>query len=82
LRGRDAIVTSLRARPLNGTQSWRLLLTSANGQPALGAYLLDSAGAYLPHHLAVLSLRGRRIDEINAFHDAWLPERFGLPVRA
>jgi RNA polymerase sigma-70 factor, ECF subfamily len=82
LRGRDAIATSLRARPLDGTQSWRLLPTSANGQPATGAYLLDSSGAYPPHHLAVLSLRGDRIDEINAFHDAWVPERFGLPVRA
>jgi RNA polymerase sigma-70 factor, ECF subfamily len=82
LRGREAIATSLRARPLNGTQSWRLLPTSANGQPALGAYVLDSSGAYPPHHLAVLSLRGERIDEINAFHDAWVPERFGLPVRA
>jgi RNA polymerase sigma-70 factor, ECF subfamily len=82
LRGRDVIATSLRVRPLNGTQSWRLLPTSANGQPALGVYALDSSGAYLPHHLAVLTLRGERIDEINAFHDHWAPVRFGLPARA
>ena len=82
LRGRDAVAISLRARPLNGTQSWRLLPTSANGQPATGAYLLDTSGAYLLHHLAVLTLRGERIDEINAFHDLSAPERFGLPARA
>ena len=82
LRGRHAIVTSLRAQPLNGTQSWRLLPTSANAQPALGVYLLQSSGTYVPHHLAVLTLHGVRIDEINAFHDHWAPERFGLPDRA
>ncbi len=82
LRGRDAIVTSLRVRPLNGSQSWRLLTTSANAQPGLGVYLLDSSGTYLPHHLAVLTLRRERIDEINAFHDHWTPEQFGLPARA
>jgi RNA polymerase sigma-70 factor (ECF subfamily) len=81
LRGRDAIATSLSARPLNGTQSWRLLPTSANGQPATGAYLLDTSGAYPLHHLAVITLRGERIDEINAFHDLSAPERFGLPAR-
>src|SRR5215204_5459013 len=82
LRGRDAIATSLRARPLNGTQSWRLLPTSANGQPALGVYLLDTSGAYVLHHLAVLTLRGQRIDEINAFHDLSAPQPFGLPASA
>jgi len=82
LRGRDAIATSLRARPLNGTQSWRLLPTSANGQPAMGVYLLDTSGAYLLHHLAVLTLHGERIDEINAFHDLSAPQPFGLPARA
>jgi RNA polymerase sigma-70 factor (ECF subfamily) len=81
LRGPDAIATSLRARPLDGTRSWRLWPTSANGQPAVGVYLLDRTGTYLPHHLAVLTLRGERIDEINAFHDHWAPERFGLPAR-
>src|SRR5919106_3189304 len=82
LRGRHAIVTSLRAQPLNGTQSWRLLPTSANAQPALGLYLLESSGTYVPHHLAVLTLHGVRIDESNAFHDHWAPERVGLPDRA
>jgi RNA polymerase sigma-70 factor, ECF subfamily len=82
LRGRDAIATSLRIRPLDGTQRWRQLPTSANGQPAIGTYVLDSSGAYLLHHLAVLTLRGERIEEITAFHDLSAPERFGLPARA
>src|SRR5262245_12089253 len=81
LRGRDAIVTSLRARPLDGAQRWRLLGTSANGQPATGAYLLDSSNSYLLHHLAVLTLHGEQINEINAFHDLSTPQLFGLPER-
>ena len=75
-------MSSLRVRPLSGSQSWRLFTTSANAQPGLGVYLLDSSGAYLPHHLAVLTLRRARINEINAFHDHWTPEQFGLPARA
>jgi RNA polymerase sigma-70 factor (ECF subfamily) len=81
-RGREAVGASLSRGPLDGTQSWRLLPTSANGQPAMGAYRLDGSGAYRFHHLAVLTLRSERIDEINAFHDASAPERFGLPARA
>jgi RNA polymerase sigma-70 factor (ECF subfamily) len=82
LRGPDAIAAGLRAWPLDGTQRWRLLPTSANGQPAMGAYRLESSGAYLFHHLVVLTLREERIDEVNAFHDPSAPGRFGLPARA
>ena len=80
-RGRNAIATSLGSWALNGKQSWRLLATSANGQPAVGAYRRDSSGAYLPHHIAVLTLRDTRINEIDAFHDL-APEPFGLPAQA
>lgn len=81
-RGRDAFVTGLRVAALNGRMSWRLLPTSANGQLALGAYLLDNSGAYLPNHLAVLALSGDKIDHLDAFHDPRALERFGLPERA
>ena len=62
--------------------SWRLLPTTANGQLALGVYLLDRAGVYRPNHLSVLTLSGDKIDQLDAFHDASAPERFGLPDRA
>jgi RNA polymerase sigma-70 factor, ECF subfamily len=79
--GRDAIATGLRAGPLDGRLTWRLLPTSANAQMALGAYRLDSSGAYLPHGVVVLTFRGEMIEEITSFHDASAPARFGLPAR-
>jgi RNA polymerase sigma-70 factor (ECF subfamily) len=78
-RGRDAIAAFLRGVALDGTRSWRLLPTSANGQPALGAYVLDSSGTYVPYGVTVLSLRDDRIDEITTFRDSAAPDRFGLP---
>ena len=70
------------AAPLDGRRSWRLLPSSANGQPAMGAYLLDSSGVYLPYGVTVLTLRGDRVDEINTFRDPSAPDRFGLPPQA
>jgi RNA polymerase sigma-70 factor (ECF subfamily) len=81
-RGRDAIATFLRAAALDGTRSWRLVPTSANGQPAMGTYVLDSSGSYVPYGVTVLRLRGDEIDEIITFHDPSAPDRFGLPQRA
>jgi RNA polymerase sigma-70 factor (ECF subfamily) len=81
-QGRDAIAAGMLAGPLNGKLSWRLLPTTANGQPAMGAYRLDSSGVYLPYGVTVLHLRGDRIDAITTFGDPAAPERFGLPARA
>jgi hypothetical protein len=41
--------------------------TRANGQLAVLGYLPDPSGTFVPNHLAVLTLRGSLIDEINAF---------------
>ncbi len=69
-RGRDAVVALLRARPLHGGLQWRLTPAHANGQLAAMAYVWDGVGgSFVPHHIAVLTLRGALIDEINAFHD-------------
>jgi RNA polymerase sigma-70 factor (ECF subfamily) len=68
-RGRDAVAAGLRARPLDGVRRWRLTPARANGQLAVTARLWDQAtGAFAPHHVAVLTLRGALIDEIYAFH--------------
>jgi RNA polymerase sigma-70 factor (ECF subfamily) len=72
--GRDAIATGLRAVPLSGGLQWRLKPTRASGQLAARAYLWDDAGgAFVPRHLAVLTLRGALIDEIDAFIDPSVP---------
>jgi len=80
-RGRDAVIEGLRTWPLNGERSWRLLPAWANGQPAVGAYRLEESGRFEFHHLMVITLCGRMIDELNAFHDRD-PARFGLPLTA
>jgi len=66
----------------DGVRSWRMLPTAANGQLAVGAYELDSSGVYAPHGVTVLTLRGRRIEEIIHFRTPSLVESFGLPAQA
>ena len=68
-RGRDAVVAGLEERPFSGRMMWRLTPTRANGQLAAMAYHRDTSGTYVPNHIAVLTLRGSLIDEINAFLD-------------
>jgi RNA polymerase sigma-70 factor (ECF subfamily) len=81
-RGRDAIEMVLSTVVFDGTRSWRMLATSANGQLAVGAYELDRTGVYVPHGVTVLTLKGDLIDEITHFRTPALNERFGLPARA
>jgi len=81
-RGRDAIEMVLSRVVFDGTRSWRMLATSANGQLAVGAYELDASGVYAPHGVTVLTLKGDQIDEITHFRTPALLERFGLPARA
>jgi RNA polymerase sigma-70 factor (ECF subfamily) len=79
LRDRDTIATFLRQTALDGTRNWRLEPTTANGQPAMVAYLRDASGRYLPYGVTVLTFEEGRIAEINTFRDPSAPERFGLP---
>jgi RNA polymerase sigma-70 factor (ECF subfamily) len=66
-RGRDAVVTGLEELPLSGRMTWRMTPTRANGQLAVMGHSRDTSGTFVPNHLAVLTLRGSLIDEINAF---------------
>jgi RNA polymerase sigma-70 factor (ECF subfamily) len=60
---------------------WRVVPTRAKAQPAIGHYLLDDAtGAYQPHTLSVLRLRGTRIADLVAFLRADMFGAFGLPA--
>jgi hypothetical protein len=47
--------------------TWRVTPTRANGQLAVMAYSRDPGGTFVPNHLAVLTLRGSLIDEIDFF---------------
>jgi hypothetical protein len=56
---------------------------SANGQPAFATYdWNEQTGAFAPHSISVLTLRGGEIEEIMAFLDAKLLAPFGLPFPA
>jgi RNA polymerase sigma-70 factor, ECF subfamily len=66
--GREEIATFLRAYPLSGQWRWKPLKVQSNGQPALAYYSWDEdEGAYLPFALNVLTLRGDKISEVDAF---------------
>jgi RNA polymerase sigma-70 factor (ECF subfamily) len=73
----DFLRTSMAFR---GNRRVSLVPTRANTQPALGAYLAESAGAPArPAGLIVLTLTGDRIGAITRFHTNHLLPRFGLP---
>ena len=58
----------LRIGPLSGEWRWAHRATTANGQPAIGAYTWDAGErAFLPFALDVITLDGDRIAEVTAF---------------
>ena len=80
--GRDAVAAFLRVTPLHAPGRWRVITTTANGQPALAIYLRDDEhGGFMAHGINVLTLDGGRVAEIMAFLDPALFARFGLPDR-
>lgn len=59
-------------------ERWRHRPTGANGQLALGCYTVDPAtGTWVASALAVLSLRGERIAEVDYFLTAEMLGRWG-----
>jgi RNA polymerase sigma-70 factor (ECF subfamily) len=81
-RGRDEIATFLRAHPLTEERRWRVIPTSANGQPAFGHYIwVEEENAFVAEGVAVLTFDGNAIAEMTIFRDPELFERFGLPAR-
>jgi RNA polymerase sigma-70 factor, ECF subfamily len=79
-QGRDAIATFLRSWPLSPDNRFRLLPTSANGQPAFAGYLWDQrTSCFEAESIVVLTVRHDSIEEITAFRMPELFERFGLP---
>jgi RNA polymerase sigma-70 factor (ECF subfamily) len=78
--GRDSYVQFMaRAFQLRGTD-WRMLPASANGQPALAAYVRggESADGYEIHSLQVLSIAGSRVSRNTNFVDRAAFTSFGI----
>ncbi|MBO0872585.1 MAG: sigma-70 family RNA polymerase sigma factor [Pseudonocardia sp.] len=77
--GTDTIMRFLAGRVL-APGRFRLLPTTANGQPAFGVYSRDAGGVHRPHALQVLSLAPAGITRIVTFHDPELIAAFALPT--
>jgi RNA polymerase sigma-70 factor (ECF subfamily) len=79
-RGQDAIVAFLRATPMREDYRWRVIPTSANGQPAFAHYIWDEQqNAFRAEGIAVLTLDGDKITELTVFRERELFATFGLP---
>lgn len=61
--------------------TFRIVPTTANGEPALAVYSRDAAtGAHQPYALQLVRVRGDRVASIVAFLDPSLFAHFGLPA--
>jgi RNA polymerase sigma-70 factor, ECF subfamily len=78
-RGRGTCVPFLRAFILGSPGDWRMLATSANGQPAAAVYTRDEHGDYRPYGICVLTVTAAGIDRISSFGEPGLVARFGFP---
>jgi RNA polymerase sigma-70 factor, ECF subfamily len=76
--GRTTCVPFLRDRLLGSPGDWRMLATTANGQPAAAAYTRDQHGNYRPYGICVLTLTGAGIRRITSFGDPELVTVFGF----
>ena len=76
--GRKTCVPFLRTRLLGSPGDWRMLATSANGQPAAATYARDRHGNYQPYGICVLTVTGAGIRRISSFGDPRLVTVFGF----
>jgi RNA polymerase sigma-70 factor, ECF subfamily len=76
--GRTTCVPFLRDQLLGSPGDWRMLATSANGQPAAAAYTRDQHGDYQPYGICVLTVTSAGIRRISSFGDPGLVSVFGF----
>jgi RNA polymerase sigma-70 factor (TIGR02960 family) len=78
-RGVETARRILAATAFRPDRTYRVVLTRANAQPAVGLYLADPhAGVYRAHCLLVLTTAGDHITDITGF-SASVMAHFGLP---
>jgi RNA polymerase sigma-70 factor, ECF subfamily len=79
--GRDTVLEFLPRGPWARDRRWKLVPTSANGQPALATYNSLEPGPLYAEGIIVLSFsEDGRIREIASFRDPDLFPRFALPA--
>jgi RNA polymerase sigma-70 factor (ECF subfamily) len=76
--GRQTCLACLRNYVVRSPGDWRMLATSANGQPAAAGWLRDETGAYQPYGIVVLTVSGDGIRRVVSFGDPSLVAVFGF----
>jgi RNA polymerase sigma-70 factor (ECF subfamily) len=76
--GRKTCVAFLRSRLLGSPGDWRMLATSANGQPAAAVFIRDPEGNYQPYGICVLTVTSAGIRRVSSFGDPGLVAVFGF----
>ena len=81
-RGRERFLFAacrvfLRNQILGAPGDWRMLATSANGQPAAATYTRGRSGRLQPYGICVLTVTGEGIRRVSSFGDASLIPVFG-----
>ena len=77
--GRKTCVPFLRDRVLGSPGFWRMLATSANGQPAAAAYTRDQDGGYQPYGVVVFTVTSAGIHRVSCFGDPGLVAPVRVP---
>lgn len=78
--GADAIGRLIDTHcPADGPESIRMLVTRANGSPALGLYMLAPDGVHRAFQLQHLTVTADGVAAVTAFFDTSLFRVFGLP---
>jgi RNA polymerase sigma-70 factor, ECF subfamily len=68
----------MTAHVLGSPGHWRMLPTTANGQPAVAAYYRSAEGTYSPYGIVVLTATTEGISRITSFGDPYLVTAFGF----
>ena len=76
--GRKTCVAFLRGQLLGSPGDWRMLATSANGQPAAAAFTRGQDGNHQPYGICVLTVTTAGIRRISSFGDPSLVTVFGF----
>jgi RNA polymerase sigma-70 factor (ECF subfamily) len=78
--GREPVRRFITAQLFDRAGAWRMVVTNANGQPAIAAYLRGPDGVHHAHAVQVLTMSAAGIARIVTFLDPSLFVTFGLPT--
>jgi RNA polymerase sigma-70 factor (TIGR02960 family) len=77
--GRVSCIHLLETYVLGTPGDWRMIATTANGQPAAAVYHRDADGSLRASDIVVLAATATGVSRVIAFHDPSLVVMFGFP---